>query len=361
MSKAALLKSTAVDVVQSQLPAKPAKREYLDFDRFVAALDELVGFFNAIEREIDDLDFEEYHGGTFDDLERMRTLVGIANEKLDYARGRLPAFGDVQRRLAEVKRDAKWYDRKELYDITRKGKREQWWLSRRVVAEQMALLLASFQNSRPGTPKVFGRMMTEEVYANGPNACVLESACRQVRREKDFPPSIAEVLKAIEKQGQAWCDRWSVLDDEWYINSMERRFKSAIADAESKLGEMQAKLTEQEAAEAKRVAAREARERERKEAEDRARDAREAKAAEDARRNEEWDRKWRAARALSESHPEIWEGALLGLSPKLAAQDAATLAAMHEAGGLFFYFAHLVRARLANGAKSPEPDDAMDR
>src|SRR5215831_8363736 len=69
-------------------------------------------------------------------------------------------------------------------------------------------------NARPGTPKVFGRMLTEEVYANSPNACVLESACRQVRRTKDFPPSIAEVLKAIDKEGDAWCERWEWLDPE---------------------------------------------------------------------------------------------------------------------------------------------------
>ena len=40
---------------------------------------------------------------------------------------------------------------------------------------------------------------------------------------------------------------------------------------------------------------------------------------------------------------------LSGLAPKLGVQDAATLAAMHEAGGLVFYVAQLVRTQLANG------------
>jgi hypothetical protein len=116
--------------------------------------------------------------------------------------------------------------------------------------EQIALLLASFQNARPGTPKVFGRMLTEEVYANSPNACVLESACRQVRRTKDFPPSIAEVLKAIDKEGDAWCERWEWLDPEDGVDSDEylrSRLETAIAEAEPIIAKAEAKLAEREA------------------------------------------------------------------------------------------------------------------
>ena len=50
------------------------------------------------------------------------------------------------------------------------------------------------------TPEAFGRMVIEEVYVRKPDACVLESACRRIRREKDFTPSIAEVLKAIDSE-----------------------------------------------------------------------------------------------------------------------------------------------------------------
>jgi hypothetical protein len=54
-----------------------------------------------------------------------------------------------------------------------------------------------------------------------------------------------------------------------------------------------------------------------------------------------------------------WRSILL-LKAKLAAQDAATQAAIQEADGLFFFIAQLVRARLANGAmpKPPEIDAA---
>jgi hypothetical protein len=191
-----------------------------------------------------------------------------AKYSVQSARNALSGFPQIRKPLAEFKRDLKWYDRKELYDIKRKGKQEQRTLSRRVVSEQVGLLLASFQNSRPGTPKVFGRMVVEEVYANKPNACVLESACRHVRRNQDFPPSIAEMLKAIDKEGSAWCPRWEWLDDVDGIDTADYRrslLESAIAKAESMLAQAQANFAEREAkakaAEEERRAYREAYER----------------------------------------------------------------------------------------------------
>jgi hypothetical protein len=377
MSKTALLQSTAVDVVKSseKLPAPRPKREYADFDAFVANADKLVGFFNSVSRDIerlDDLGFqwlEWPYDRHWLDLDQAKKAIERAKIGVQTAKYALWQFPQARKRLAEFKRDEKWYNRKELYDIKGKGKKAQWTLSRRVVAEQIGLLLASFQNSRPGTPKVFGKMVVEEVYANSPNACELESACRHVRRNQNFPPSIAEMLKAIKSESKAWCDRWEMLgdnpedddaDDYW-----QRRLKEAIAEADSTIGKAQAKLAEFAAEEVKREAAREARERERKEAEERARAEREAKAAEQAaeveRRNEEWDRKWRSANACREVHTELWDAVLLDLSPKMAAQDAETMAALHEAGGFVFYVAQLVRARLLNAAmpKRPEADGAM--
>ena len=83
--------------------------------------------------------------------------------------------------------------------------------------------------------------------------------------------------------------------------------------------------------------------------------------AELARRKEEWERKHLAAKACQQVHPELWEAVHSDLIDKIATQDAATLAAMHEAGGLFLYLAELVRARLRNGAmpKQSGAEDAM--
>ena len=114
-----------------------------------------------------------------------------------------------------------------------------------MVSEQIALLLASFQNSRPGTPKAFSRMMIEELYAASPNAIVLESACRHIRRtEENWPPSIAKLLKTIEKESSAWCDRWC---DEYDPDTIRQDLEKAIAKAEAKIAPAEAKLAEREA------------------------------------------------------------------------------------------------------------------
>jgi hypothetical protein len=253
MSKAVPLKnSTAVQVVKSpQLPATKPERQYADFDAFVANVDNLLSFFGRIsEREgrLYDVEFEWVEWPEYRSLDLKEAKQNIASAKyaVDSARRFISEFPWARKRLAEFKRDEKWYDRKELYDIKGKGKHEKWTLSRRVVSEQIALLLASFQNARPGTPKAFGKMVIEEVYANNPNACVLESACRRVRRNQDFPPSIAEVLKAIKEESSAWSDRWDLLnydaDDE-----MRQDLEKAIAEAEAKIAPAEAKLAEREA------------------------------------------------------------------------------------------------------------------
>jgi hypothetical protein len=259
MTKTVPLKnSTAVEVVKSpKLPATKREREYGDFDAFVVNADKLVAFFSGVDKAIDRLVFDDQfewvdkpdHYGI--DLEREKQKIHSAKYDVESARHALSQFPQARKRLAAFKRDVKWYDRKELYEIRGKGKRETWTLSRRVVTEQIAVLLASFPNSRPGTPKVFGRMLTEEVYANNPNACTLESACRRVRREKDFPPSIAEVLKAIDKEGDAWCNRWALQDENGgdAADYFQRRLENAIAEAEPLIAEAEAKLAEREAKE----------------------------------------------------------------------------------------------------------------
>jgi len=76
---------------------------------------------------------------------------------------------------------------------------------------------------------------------------VLESACRRVRREKDFPPSIAEVLKAIESESTAWCDRWEMLNCD--AEAERCGLQKAIGEAESVIAKAEAKLAEREAEE----------------------------------------------------------------------------------------------------------------
>jgi hypothetical protein len=253
MSKTVPLKN-AVQVIKSaeKLPATLPKREYADFDAFVENADTLFAFFARVHHFIERLDsggwfqWVEWPDNQYLDLEETGKQIATAKYTVDSTRRVLSEFPWARKRLAKFKRDEKWYNRKELYDIKGKGKREKWTLSRRVVSEQIALLLASFPNARPGTPEAFGKMMIEEVYANSPNACVLESACRQVRREKDFPPSIAEVLKAIKQERSAWSDRWEMLK-ECDVDWLQQALEEAIAAAEAKITPAEAKFAEREA------------------------------------------------------------------------------------------------------------------
>jgi hypothetical protein len=254
MSKTVPLKN-AVQVIKSaeKLPATLPKREYADFDAFVANTDKVTTVFARVwedEQRLCEIEFEwlQWPDSRSLDLKEARAQIERAKMKVQLARYTLREFPQARKRFAQCKRDVKWYDRKELYEVKGKGKREKWTLSRRVVSEEIGLLLASFQNARPGTPEAFGKMMIEEVYANGPNACVLESACRQVRREKDFPPSIAEVLKAIDKESSAWCDRWTTLI-EADIDQTQREFEETIARAEAKIVAAEAEFAEREARE----------------------------------------------------------------------------------------------------------------
>jgi hypothetical protein len=240
----------AVQVVKSELPATLPKREYGDFDRFVANVDKISAFLGRVfkdEEQLDGIKFEwlQWDDDRVFDLKEAKAQIERAKNKVRIAQYSLREFPSARKCFAECKRDEKWYYRKELYEIKGKGKRKR--LSRRVVSEQIALLLGSFQNARPGTPKVFGRMLTEEVYAANPSACVLESACRQVRRERDFPPSIAEVLKAIKEETSAWCDRSETL--ELSIEQCQHSLEKYIAEAEVKIAEAEPKLAEREARE----------------------------------------------------------------------------------------------------------------
>jgi hypothetical protein len=242
--------STAVVKSAEKLPAPTPQRQYGDFDALAANLDQLDSLYQRISHYEDRLcavnfewvKYEDYH---VLDLDKAKQHIQSAKSCVEIAQGPLlkKEFEWARKLMAACKRDVKWYNRKELYEI--KGKRQKWTLSRRVVSEQIALLLGSFQNARPGTPRVFGRMLTEEVYAARPSAIVLESACRRVRREKDFPPSIAEVLKAIKNETSAWCDRWETL--EWNIDRTRQSLEKLVAEAQAKIAEAEAKLAEHEA------------------------------------------------------------------------------------------------------------------
>jgi hypothetical protein len=63
----------------------------------------------------------------------------------------------------------------------------------------MATLIGSYANAAPGSPETYAAMMIEEIVTYNPGAVQLEAACRWVRRNCKFPPSIAEMLQALRE------------------------------------------------------------------------------------------------------------------------------------------------------------------
>jgi len=72
------------------------------------------------------------------------------------------------------------------------------------IKEQLALLLGAFPSSNAPDPMVYSRMMFNEVVAAGPSVIAVAMACSELRRTLQWPPSIADVLKAIREQEMRW-------------------------------------------------------------------------------------------------------------------------------------------------------------
>jgi hypothetical protein len=244
--------STAIQVVKSaeKRPAQPEKREYGEFDKFVENVDTLSDVSDRIshyEDRVCGVKFEWVNKAehVYLDLDEAKKQILAAKSSVQLARRALTSeFAWAQKLMKRCKRDEKWYDRMELYDKKGKGKRTKEILSRRVVSEQMALLVSCIPNTKPGSPEVFGRMLTEEIYARSPNACVLESACRDMRRTKKFL-TIAEMYEALDKAQEQWSSRWDVLT--WDIDETREQLEKFVAMTEAEIVEAEAKLAEREA------------------------------------------------------------------------------------------------------------------
>src|SRR5262249_8414419 len=64
-------------------------------------------------------------------------------------------------------------------------------------------------------PETYIGMLTEEILEANPYVSALEATCRELRRTKNFPPSIAEVLEELSKQHE---DTW-----EWVLREIQEK------------------------------------------------------------------------------------------------------------------------------------------
>jgi hypothetical protein len=106
------------------------------------------------------------------------------------------------------------------------------------IQEQLALMLGAFPSSNAPDPMVYSRMMFNEVTAAEPSAIALTMACSKLRRTLRWPPSIPDVLKAIQEQEMRWqyrlCCASAIANDyaEALSKLLERRAWLARTDEE---------------------------------------------------------------------------------------------------------------------------------
>jgi hypothetical protein len=194
--------------VQFDVPATRTKLDYVDFDDAVAAGDDLVVYIQKVEEVFAKLGQSSErvlrNCWRCDDDYAKREAKNEHDENIATARSlatELPRMRDLLTKFKEVEA---FYNRPSSYD-------KNGHLTRRVISEQVALLLASLPTVNPGSPEVFSRMMIEEIRARKTDACVLESAMRRCRRTMKFV-SITEVLDAIKQETRGWLKR-AILTD----------------------------------------------------------------------------------------------------------------------------------------------------
>jgi hypothetical protein len=66
------------------------------------------------------------------------------------------------------------------------------------IGKHLAALLGSFPSSRPGSPEIFSGALLEDVASLSPSVAAVEQACRTLRRELKFCPSICVTREAVK-------------------------------------------------------------------------------------------------------------------------------------------------------------------
>jgi hypothetical protein len=204
-------------------PAKPPARAYADFDKWLDLAAELESYGHEVREIIARLKSGNDPAAV---MEGSRLLASRPRDKL-------------AAQVAKVIEGEEFYNRDELYDWDHEGDSDAV-LFRRVIAEQVGLLLGSYPNAVPHDPEAFVLMMIEEIARAEPSAIDLERACRSLRRTLKFPPTIPEMLEAIEKARSdyppVYLCRVMTKGEEAVILERRKALEAAVTKAEAALG-----------------------------------------------------------------------------------------------------------------------------
>lgn len=111
------------------------------------------------------------------------------------------------------------------------------------IKHELALLIASFPNGGGNDLSVFGKLLVAEVEALKPSRAALVSACRELRRNSRFVPTICEVIAAVNRERDRWTARGDMIPA-WpkALEDARRYLASAESDAEKRERERQSQI-----------------------------------------------------------------------------------------------------------------------
>lgn len=229
MSKTAAF-DMAVPVVKStKLPAVQ-KRQLRDFDDFARQGQTFLHLFDGWQKD-------------YDAISEAETVTPFLLQWAE-ARAADTRRPHLEQEMKRFDAEWAWFEREELYEKARSAPDllntySEWVLTRRFVGEQLGLAVAMI-NQKAQSPKLYSRMMVEEVIAARPSACALESTCREIRRSKDYLPTGRELLEILRRQMTHWGELCELGADT--LGYWQSTFDALVASMKSELAATAAKL-----------------------------------------------------------------------------------------------------------------------
>jgi hypothetical protein len=131
-------------------------------------------------------------------LRRAEALLAAAEKE----------WGAIETRLGRCRAALISYHHPELYEDGEAGV----YLRAEVIADRVGEMIACFPNASPHDPERYVTGMLDHIGAAGAPGPAFESAVRRVIRGSKFPPSVSEMLLALDEEAAAWTSRLWVLE-----------------------------------------------------------------------------------------------------------------------------------------------------